>query len=130
MAVVRQRREQSGDERRPHDRKLRGERIADWNNVGRLGERARGFGGDERKAHRLRTARRDEYAANEAIALDARIRCGRWRLERRECGRKAIVAVVAADFLDEIGLARDVDTEGWHRQFPARVGSGYRESET
>ena len=57
---------------------------------------------------------------HELVARDARVGRRRRRRHRREGRLELVEAVVAADFLDEIDLAQQIDAEGRHDRRPSR----------
>ena len=128
--AVDQRIDQAGQQRRPQDGELLGQRIGDVDErVGRRHERRRGVPLDEGERARLLQAGAAEHAANHPVARhDGRER-RRGGPQNRERGGNPIESPVAADFFDQIRLAGHVHAERRDVDEPAIRRGGEAEAQ-
>ena len=105
-AVVRDRVEQAGQQRRPHHRHRFRQRVGDGDDVGVGGEAARGVTRDEREGDALGEAGGARQRPQPRVARQPRRRTRRRQLQRREGLRDPVVAVDAGELLDQVRLRR------------------------
>ena len=120
--VVRDGVDQARQQRRPQRVELRRQRVGDADQRRRVipGANARAaIAFDEPERHRLREARRGQHSPDQLIAGNAGIRRRRRRVITREGRLELVEAVMAADFLDQVDLAQQVDAEGRRDDVPA-----------
>ncbi len=121
---------QAGQQRRPQHGVLLRQRIGDRRRLGPRGaEGQRRVAFDEGERHRFREAARRQHLPHRTLARDVRRGRGLRYLQRREGGRDPIESEMAADFLDEVRLARHVHAEAGHDNRPAAAGRRHLEAE-
>ena len=113
------------DERRPQRVELGRQRVRNRDRRGRAGRRERlsRLRFDETERHRFGEPRRRQHPPDEPVARNARIGRRRRRGHRGEGRRQLVESVVAADFLDEIDFAQQIDAKRGRGHVPTVGGA-------